>query len=110
MQSQLASLGSMTVCRYGRIISEMLHQIKEFQKKQGGGRGLEGGQSTRSGMGGMLASMLIQGAMGSLAGGGGGGGAIGGLMSALLGGGGMQGQTPQLSASDAFDLNMPMHL
>lgn len=88
----------------------MLRQIKEFQKRQSGGRGLEEGGSTRAGMGGMLANMLIQGAMNSMAGGGGAGGAIGGLMSALLGGGGMKGQTPQLSASDAFDLNMPMQL
>lgn len=90
-------------CRYGIIISEMLREIKEFNTKSHG-RG-------PGGLPGGLATALIGGVLGSLAGGGGGGGGVGGLMSALMGGGAsMGGQTPQLSSTEAFDLNMPMVL
>lgn len=78
-------------------MKEMLHQIEEFNKKNGrasGGGGLAG-----------LALGVISGAMTGhgLA------GAVGGAMSALSGGS-IGGQTPQLSASQPFDLDTVMQL
>jgi hypothetical protein len=84
-------------CSYGAVLRDMQAQIKEFNKKNG--RGV--GERPIGGMGGM-------GGMGGL-----GGGIVGGLIGMVLnevvGGGGLlasaaRGQTPQLSASEMFEL------
>jgi hypothetical protein len=108
-------------CRYGTILTEMLRTIRAFQKRQsGGGRGLEEQGSSRGGLTGMLTKVAINGVMqavagasgsGSGSGSGGPAGVLGNLLQQFLGAGGtMKGQTPQLSGSEPFDLNMPMHL
>lgn len=88
-------------CRYSAIMKQMLQQIEEFNKKNGrasGGGGLGGGLAG-------IAAGVIMGAMTGhgLA------GAMGGAMSALAGGG-IGGQTPQMSASEPFNLETQMVL
>ena len=94
-------LDSLPWCRYSAILRDMLHQIEEFNRKNGRGSG--GG-----GLGGGLAGLAVGALMGAVTGHGL-GGAISGAMSALSGGS-IGGQTPQLSASDPVDLDMQLQI
>eukprot|EP00892_Ulva_mutabilis_P001307 jgi/Ulvmu1/11177/UM072_0013.1 len=95
---------------YSSILRDMLHQIEEFNKKNGrGSSGFGGfGGGGGGGLGGGIAGLAVGALMGAMTGHGL-SGAVSGAMSALSGGS-IGGQTPQLSASDPFNLETLMHL
>jgi hypothetical protein len=72
---------------------DMSKQIKAFNKQSGHGR--PGG----------LTGALLGGIMGAMS-----GDPLSGAIAGLMGGASIGGQTPQLCASEAFDLNMQMAL
>lgn len=78
---------------YAAVLNDMQQQISNFNKQHG--RGVDGGSR---GLMGSLVSMGLQMAVQGAVGGGGGG--LGGIL-----GGRVSGQTPQLSASEQFNLN-----